>query len=106
MRRALRRYSTTLSKNGGGWTPERLKAEGFSEEIVNAVDGVTRRLNESYEEFIDRLSDDALAREVKLADLEDNMNVLRLDELTPNNLERFERYHRAWKKLRKNSEGH
>jgi len=93
-------------EDGAGWTLESLSGEGFSDEIVSAVDGVTRRNDESYEEFIDRLSGDALAREIKLADLEDNMNVLRLDELTPKNLERLARYHRAWKKLRKISEGH
>lgn len=93
-------------EDGSGWTRERLKAEGFSDEIVSAVDGVTRRNDESYEEFIDRLAGNALAREVKLADLEDNMNILRLDELTPKNLERLARYHRAWKKMRKISEGH
>jgi (p)ppGpp synthase/HD superfamily hydrolase len=36
----------------GGWTFERLRAEGFSEEIVNAIESVTRRPNESYEEFV------------------------------------------------------
>lgn len=83
-----------------GWTFERLKALGFSDAVINALDGVTRRSNETYDEFIERLAADPLARQVKLGDLEDNMNVLRLNELTPKNTERLQRYHRSWNKLK------
>jgi (p)ppGpp synthase/HD superfamily hydrolase len=89
-----------------GWTFDRLAAEGFSDEIIDAIDGVTRRDQESYEEFIERSARNDVSREVKIGDLEDNMNVLRLNDLTPKNFERLERYHRAWKKLMTHSEGH
>ena len=78
------------------WTIEKLRAEGFSEAVLHAVDCLTHREAESYEEFVQRVATDALARRVKLADLEDNMNLKRLSRVTPKDLERLEKYHRAW----------
>jgi len=82
-------------------TFDRLRAEGFSEEVVAAVDGVTDRkhLGESYDDFVRRASENPISCEVKIADLEDNMNMLRLDKVGPKQLERLERYHRSWLKL-------
>ena len=54
---------------------------------------------ESYDEFIARVQTNAIARQVKRADLEDNMNVRRMAELTPKDLARLEKYHRAWRTL-------
>lgn len=57
----------------GGWSIERLKAEGFSEPIVSAVDALTKREGESEEAFVRRAASDRLARPVKEADLNDNL---------------------------------
>ena len=81
------------------WTIDRLRAEGFSEDILRAVDCLTHREGESYETFVKRVKTDALARRVKLADLEDNMNLKRLSQVTPKDLARLEKYHRAWLSL-------
>jgi (p)ppGpp synthase/HD superfamily hydrolase len=81
------------------WTLAQLRAEGFGEEVLQAVECLTRRAEESYDEFIARVQSNALAREVKLADLADNMNIRRIAALTPNDLARLERYHRAWRTL-------
>jgi (p)ppGpp synthase/HD superfamily hydrolase len=81
------------------WDFERLRREGFSEEIVQAIDHLTRREDESYEAFVERSGQDPLARRIKLADLEDNMNVTRLHSLTEPDQARLARYHRAWVKL-------
>ena len=35
-------------------------------------------------------------RKVKIADIEDNINVLRLEELFQKDLERVKKYHEAW----------
>lgn len=80
-------------------TLDELRAAGFTAEIVEAVDCVTRRTSESYELFIERLQENALARQVKLADLADNMDLTRIRTLTPAALARLERYHRAWTQL-------
>ncbi|NJN95255.1 MAG: HD domain-containing protein [Anaerolineales bacterium] len=81
------------------WNFERLRQEGFAEEIVTAVDHVTRRESESYEEFCERAGSHPLARRVKLADLEDNMDLKRLNTLTEKDKDRLARYHRAWLEL-------
>ncbi len=57
----------------GGWSIERLKAEGFSDPIVSAVDALTKREGESDEAFVRRAASDRLARPVKEADLNDNL---------------------------------
>ncbi|HSU55424.1 MAG TPA: GTP pyrophosphokinase [Candidatus Dormibacteraeota bacterium] len=83
------------------WTFDRLKAEGFSTEIVAALDCVTKREGEEYEDFVKRSAYNPLARRVKLADLEDNMDLRRLPELSEKDLERLKKYHRAWHFLTK-----
>lgn len=81
------------------WDLDRLRQEGFSAEIIEAVDHLTRREEETYEEFTERAGKNALARQVKLADLEDNMDLKRIKHLTEKDLERLARYHKAWLKL-------
>jgi (p)ppGpp synthase/HD superfamily hydrolase len=85
------------------WTLEQLRDEGFSEEVLQAVDCLTRRDGETYDEFVARAGANAIARRVKIADLEDNMNVKRLGEMTPKDLARIEEYHRAWRALTQES---
>jgi len=81
------------------WTLERLRGEGFSEDVLRAVDCLTSREGETYDEFITRVRESAIARQVKIADLEDNMNVERIGEITQKDLARIEKYHRAWRAL-------
>jgi len=49
------------------WTVERV-AEEFGPEVARAVDAVTRRADETYEELVERAAADPLGRLVKLAD--------------------------------------
>src|SRR5919205_4530801 len=81
------------------WTLERLREAGFSEEVLDAVDCLTHREGESYQQFMERVRMNPIARQVKIADLEDNMNVRRITQLGPKDLERLEKYHRAWRVL-------
>ena len=81
------------------WTIEKLRAQGFSEEVLEAIECVTNREGESYEKFIERARKNPIARRVKIADLEDNMNIRRIGELKPKDLERLEKYHRSWRVL-------
>lgn len=77
------------------WTLDRLRAEGFPAAVVQAIDCVTRRPEESYEAFVERSKSDPLARAVKLADLDDNLDLSRLPEITEQDLARLNRYKRA-----------
>src|SRR5690348_5456531 len=54
-----------------------LAALGYGQEICTAVDCLTRRKDEPYEEMISRVATNQLARRVKIADLEDNLDPLR-----------------------------
>lgn len=80
-------------------TPEYLLQQGFPQEIVDAVVAISRKEGESYEDFIDRVAENKLATEVKLSDLEDNMNIFRLPEITEKDRLRLNRYLKAWRKL-------
>lgn len=81
------------------WTFERLQQEGFTEEVITALEGVTDRPGEEYDAFVERAAANPISREVKIADLEDNMNLLRLGEIRRKDLDRIEKYHRSWLRL-------
>ena len=81
------------------FTSEDLLEAGIPEYIVIAVEHLTNRDDESYDQFIDRAMQNDLAARVKRADIEDNINVLRLSTVKERDLERIVRYHKAWKKL-------
>ena len=76
-----------------------LREKGYSEEIVNAIDCLTKREGESYEDFIERCKLNPIALKVKIADLEDNMDIRRIDVLTEKDMERLNKYLRAWRYL-------
>lgn len=89
-----------IEDHGDAWSPERLRQDGFPDGLLTALDCVTRRKNESYEEFIERCASHPVARRVKLADLEDNMDIRRLPNLTERDRERLNRYIAAHRRLR------
>ena len=77
------------------WTPEMLRAEGFSEAILEALDTVTKREGEDYEAFIRRAASNPIGRRVKLADLADNSELSRIAQPTERDRARLEKYARA-----------
>lgn len=81
------------------WGFEELRGEGFSEEVLSALDGVTKSADESYEEFIRRSAKNPVSRRVKIADLEDNMDMRRLPALTEKDMTRMNRYIDSWRFL-------
>ncbi len=82
------------------YTLERLRELGYGEDVLEALARLTRRADEDYAAFIERVRPHPLARRVKLADLEDNMDVRRLLAVTPRDAERLARYRAAWSRLR------
>ena len=77
-------------------TADYLREEGFTEEIVEAVLAVTHSEGEEYDDYVRRAAQNELGRMVKRADLEDNMDIRRLPELTDRDVERLRKYLRAW----------
>ena len=83
------------------WTLDDLRKEEFSNEVLNAVDSLTHRdkEGEDYWDYIQRAKSDPIAIKVKLADLEDNLNPDRLNEVTEKDEKRFDRYRKAQEML-------
>jgi len=78
-----------------------LVAQGFPDEVVSAVDALTRRSCEDYEKYIQRLSNNPLAKSVKLEDLRHNMDLKRIPYPTAKDLQHMERYKAAYEYLSK-----
>jgi hypothetical protein len=84
-------------EDGPGWTFDRLRAEGIPAAVVEALTFLTKRPEEEgdYDAFIRRVAGNALARRVKLGDLDDNMDLSRISAPTEADLRRLEKYRRA-----------
>jgi len=76
-----------------------LRDRGFNALIVDAIDHLTRREGEDYEDYIGRVASNPIAREVKLSDLADNLANNRALPETAENLARIARYERAMRGL-------
>lgn len=78
------------------WTIEMLIAEGFSPNVISALQCLTKKSEtENYDDFISRVLTNELAARVKLNDLEDNLDLSRLKTVSPADIGRCEKYKRA-----------
>ena len=80
-------------------TVDYLREQGFPEEIINGILSVTKREGESYEDFVRRAAENDIGKIVKKADLEDNMDIRRLPEITDKDIKRLRKYLKAWQFL-------
>jgi (p)ppGpp synthase/HD superfamily hydrolase len=72
---------------------------GYPATVVAAIDCLTHRSGESYQQYIDRVARNDVARRVKVEDIRENLaNNLRLPS-NPDNAERVDRYRRALARL-------
>lgn len=101
-------HDTVEDGGPNGVTMKTLRDAGFAARILEAVDALTRRKadlfpdrsqDEPYDEFVERTAAVPLARAVKLLDLQDNMDVSRLDGVSKHDADRLDRYVRAWHRL-------
>ncbi|MBO1540638.1 GTP pyrophosphokinase [Pseudomonas sp. OA65] len=83
----------------GDVTLDELRGLGIPEVAVTAIDCLTKRPGESYEQFIDRIRPNPLATKVKIADIHDNLDLTRLPVVRDKDLERAAKYHRALRYL-------
>lgn len=77
-----------------------LKDKMFPQHIVDAVDALSKRVGETYEDAIERIALNPLATKIKLLDLYDNIDVTRLPVLGDWELKRTAKYHKAILRLR------
>ncbi|MCS3629018.1 hypothetical protein GGP53_002897 [Salinibacter ruber] len=80
-------------------TFEDLGEMGYPSEVIEALRHVTKRDGEPYADFAERAGQHPIARRVKIADLEDNMDVTRLDSVGEEDADRLNKYLRAHRRL-------
>ena len=97
-----------------GWNWQRLQDEGFSADIIQALQSVSktpeeeaeyRRLSEGekldhYLEFVSRAKTNKIGREVKLSDIKDNLDITRIKDFTEKDMVRLQRYLFAMQELK------
>ncbi|MCW6682250.1 GTP pyrophosphokinase [Aerococcaceae bacterium NML160702] len=83
------------------YTAGALLREGLPYEVVEAVEVLTKKSSESYDEYLNKLKDNELARVVKIADLTHNSDLTRLPNITFKDLERQQKYRQAILRLSK-----
>lgn len=77
------------------YTIDDLRKMGFSEEVLDALDLMTHDKNVPYMEYVAKISENEIARTVKLADLRHNSDLTRLDEIDDKARNRIEKYKAA-----------
>ena len=81
-------------------TFEDLRREGFSEDIIAAVECLTKRGDEEdYDAFTARVKANPLAIRVKLHDLTDNMDIRRIPKVEERDVARLNKYLKAYREL-------
>ena len=76
-------------------TLEDLGEYGFSKEVIEAVDIITKKRGEDYQSYLNSVKKNKLARAVKLADLRHNSDLTRLTKVTEKDIKRKEKYQKA-----------
>lgn len=81
------------------YTSDDLLNAGIADEIVKAVEILTKQSGESYNDYLIKIKNNNLARIVKIADLTHNSDLTRLEKVTFKDLERQKKYKQAIKFL-------
>ena len=82
-------------------TEQELIEVGCNDDIIEAVKSITRKPEEKYYfDFIKRVSKNKYARIVKIADLENNMDITRLNKFGDYEMKRLKKYWYSWKYLK------
>jgi (p)ppGpp synthase/HD superfamily hydrolase len=82
------------------FTLDDLRDAGYQRIVVDAIDALTRHPDESYEQYIERVAGNPVARRVKMADLEENLANNRRSPDGLGNADRICRYEAALHRLR------
>lgn len=77
-----------------------LRNEKFPLTVINAVDAITKRKGETYDDYIARVAENKIARIVKIADMTHNSDISRISNPTLKDIERVNNYNKKIKKLK------
>lgn len=80
-------------------TIQDLKKEKFPKEAIKAIEVLTHKKEDNYDDYIKKISKNAIAIDVKLADLKHNSDLKRLEKPTQEDYKRVEKYQRCIKFL-------
>lgn len=80
-------------------TIDDLKSYGFPKHIVEAVEAITKKELESYDDYLKRVANNSLAKIVKIADLIHNSDLTRLKSITQEDINRKIKYQKSIIKL-------
>lgn len=72
-----------------------LKEQGVPEKVINALKLLTHKDDVPYLEYVEKLKDNEIAKQVKLADLKHNSDLTRLNKVDEKALVRVEKYKKA-----------
>ena len=76
-------------------TANELLAKGLPDNVVEAVEVLTKKHNQNYAAYLVGVKKNRLATAVKLADLKHNSDLSRLEKITQKDRERAEKYRKA-----------
>lgn len=75
-------------------TLEEIKSYGFDDEVVEALEVITKTKELVYQEYISKVKNNAIARVVKIADMTHNSDLSRLGNIN-DDIARFKKYQKA-----------
>lgn len=82
-------------------TYEDLEILGFGSEVIDAIKAITKIKGERYEDYLNRVFNNELARRVKLIDLSHNADLTRLKDISAIDMDRHIKYKKAIEYLAK-----
>ena len=80
-------------------TLDNLIAMGFPQSIIKAIDAITKRPEENDESYFARVKSNHLALRVKIADMQDNMDIKRIENPTQKDYQRLAKYQLIYPQL-------
>jgi (p)ppGpp synthase/HD superfamily hydrolase len=81
-------------------TLEDLVKLGFPENLIVAIESITKRPKEHYQSYLKRVMSNPLALRVKIADMLDNMDMSRISAPTEKDWKRYKKYQETLPLLR------
>ena len=78
---------------------EYLRSAGFNDIILLAIDALSRRTEENYDQYIDRVAENKMAKKIKIIDIDDNIYSLNLDKSQEIKSNKFLKYQKARNRL-------
>ena len=72
-----------------------LQSEGFPHDILKDLELLTKKKDEDYFEYLAKIKNSPRAKKIKLRDMKDNSNILRLHVVEEKHLKMIKKYHSA-----------